>query len=78
VTVSDAARRDLARLPENLRESALAAAVLDLARRLDDDPGDRDAAGVARELRIALATLRGWGAETAEDTLDVGNASMGH
>ena len=78
MTVTEAAVAEVAELPERLRTSTLAAAVLDLARRLDAGPGDRDAAGMVRELRLALAQLRGWAAETGEDTLDVGDAAMGH
>jgi hypothetical protein len=35
----------------------LAASILELARRLDEGPGDREAASLARELRLGLAEL---------------------
>lgn len=38
--------------------SALARVAIDLAQRLDADPGDRDAVPLARELRLALGELR--------------------
>lgn len=56
-----AVRKDLDKLPEPMREGGIAATALMLARQLDDYGGDmsaRDVAGHARELRIALETLR--------------------
>jgi hypothetical protein len=56
--IEKAARAELKALPQPLRASTLAAAVLELARRLDGDPADREAAQLAHELRLALADLR--------------------
>ena len=79
MTVSAAAREEVAALPEALRTSTLAAAVLDLAGRLDAGPTDRDATGLARELRITLVALQAAAAAaTTEGSLDVGDAAMGH
>ncbi len=51
-------QRDLAELPEKLRKGGTAAAVLQLARELDTHlVAGRDAAGHAREIRLALAQL---------------------
>jgi hypothetical protein len=55
--VERAARLELKALPKALRSSTLAAAAVELARRLDDGPTDREAAAVARELRLALIEL---------------------
>lgn len=79
MTVSAAARKEVEALPESLRASTLGAAVLDLAARLDAGPTDRDATGLARELRLTLASLQAAAAgATTEGSLDVGDASMGH
>jgi hypothetical protein len=78
VKVLEAARRELADLPETLRESALGAAVLDLAGRLDAGPADREAVDLARELRIALGALHAQATGRSEGVLDVGDASLGH
>lgn len=53
--VERAAGAELRTLPEDVRGSTLAKAVLNLARRLDDDPADREAVLLARELRLSLA-----------------------
>ena len=50
--------RELSALPGPLQGGALAGAVLALAGRLDAGPSDREAAMLARELRLALADLR--------------------
>lgn len=76
--VLEAARQELAVLPEILQKSALGAAVLDLARRLDDGPADREAVDLARELRIALGALHARAESRPEGVLDVGDATMGH
>jgi len=76
--VRAAAQQELDTLPEALRGSTLAATVLELAARLDAGPGDRDAAGLARELRLALAQLHGLASQRPEGVLDVGNAALGH
>jgi hypothetical protein len=78
VKVLEAAIRELADLPETLRASTLGAAVLDLARRLDAGPADREAVDLARELRIALGALHAQAADRPEGVLDVGDASLGH
>ncbi|QLQ10952.1 MAG: hypothetical protein HZY75_11980 [Nocardioidaceae bacterium] len=76
-SVARAAAAELAGLPQSLRDSTLAASVLDLARRLDGEPGDRDAAGLSRELRLSLAQLHGLASATPTDVLDVTNAGLG-
>lgn len=55
--VERAARAELRTLPEALRVSTLAAAVVALAARLDGDPSDREASALARELRMSLSEL---------------------
>jgi hypothetical protein len=55
--VERAARAELRSLSAPLGSSVLARVVLDLARRLDDGPGDRAAAMLARELRLVTAEL---------------------
>lgn len=49
---------ELAEMPEAVRSGTLAAAARVLAGVLDDGPGARDAASVAKEMRCALAELR--------------------
>jgi hypothetical protein len=46
-----ALRSDLEKMPQPVRESTLTAAAMQLALVLDDQPGARDAASVAKELR---------------------------
>jgi hypothetical protein len=55
--VERAARAELRALSVPLRSSVLARAVVDLARRLDAEPGDRAAAMLVRELRLVTAEL---------------------
>ena len=56
-----AVRRDLARLPEDLRGSAVAVTAVMLARVLDEGGiPPRDAAGCIRELRMCMTQLREW------------------
>ena len=53
-------------------------AVLDLARRLDAGPEDREVTAITRELRLVLGELRRPGsAEADEEVFDVGRAEMG-
>ena len=75
--VTGRAVRELSGLPEPLQSGALAGAVLALAGRLDDDPSDREAAMLARELRLALADLRAQAGAEPEEVLSVGDAAMG-
>jgi hypothetical protein len=76
--VEKAARAELKRLPADLRGSTLASAVLELARRLDAEPSDREAATLARELRLALSDLeRRATSRPTEEVIDVGAAEMG-
>jgi hypothetical protein len=58
MTVEEATRAELASLPPLARGSALAAAALVLARRLDAGPGDAVASMLVRELRHAMNDLR--------------------
>jgi hypothetical protein len=57
--VERAARAELGALPEDVRASTLAKAALNLARRLDEDPADREATMLARELRLTMSALHG-------------------
>jgi hypothetical protein len=56
--VERAARRDIRNMPAEFRTCAVAVAYILLARRLDAGMSARDAGSVARELRMALLTLR--------------------
>jgi hypothetical protein len=60
-----------------LRSGALSAAVLELARRLDNDPSDREAAQLARELRLGLADLRRQAGVDSEEVIDVRAGALG-
>jgi hypothetical protein len=53
-----ATRAELRVLGTDPTRSALARAAVDLARRLDEHPGDRAAAMLVRELRLVLGDLR--------------------
>jgi hypothetical protein len=75
--VERAARGELKALPAPLRTSTLAAAVLELARRLDGDPADREAAQLARELRLGLAYLRRQAGVDDEEVIDVRAGALG-
>jgi hypothetical protein len=57
--VERAARAELAALGVSTTLSTAARAALELARRLDDGPGDRSAVMLSRELRLIFADLRG-------------------
>jgi hypothetical protein len=52
-----AARAEVKALPAELAASTAAKTVLNLARRLDSEPADREAVLLARELRLALSEL---------------------
>jgi hypothetical protein len=70
--IEAATRQELRDLDVSLQSSALERAAVDLARRLDADPGDRSAVMLSRELRLVLAELRrarGGGASDVEDFL---------
>lgn len=59
VSAEDAVRRDLERLPREMREGGVAMVALFCAQQLDAGAmSPRDAAGYAREIRLALAQLR--------------------
>jgi hypothetical protein len=75
--VERAAKAELKALPSVLRSRALAAAVLELAHRLDNDPPDREAASLARELRLALADLRRQAGVDDEEVIDVRAGALG-
>jgi hypothetical protein len=75
--VEKAAVAELKALPSELHSRALAAAVLELARRLDNDPPDREAASLARELRLALADLRRQAGVDDEEVIDVRAGALG-
>jgi hypothetical protein len=58
-SMEEAVETDLAQLPANLRSGGIAAVALMCARVLDEGGlPPRDAAGFAREIRLALAQLR--------------------
>lgn len=63
-----ATRAELRALGVTPATSALARAVIDVARRLDADPGDRAAAMLVRELRLSMGALR---AQTKGGTHDI-------
>jgi hypothetical protein len=67
VSIEDAARAELGSLSAELRSSALAETALELARRLDAGPGDREAVGLARELRLSLGELHRGTEDTTDD-----------
>jgi hypothetical protein len=77
-------RAELRRLGVSLRSSVGAQAAVDLAKRLDAEPGDRSAVMLSRELRLLMADLRsqvkGGGTDEVEQFLariaapDVGDA----
>jgi len=67
--VEKAARAELRSLAGPVRGSALAAAVIVLAQRLDDKPGDAVASMLVRELRQAMVYLHRQAPE--DDTSDV-------
>ena len=69
--VERALDRDLSRLPENLREGALAASARLLAKRLDGGLSARDAITASRELRTTMAKLSE--AAPIQKTEDVGD-----
>jgi hypothetical protein len=75
--VERAAKAELKAFPAVLRSRALAAAVLELARRLDNDPPDREAASLVRELRLALADLRRQAGVDDEEVIDVRTGALG-
>ena len=81
MSVEKAALTELAALPDVLRVSTLAAAVLGLAARLDAEPSDRDATALARELRIGLAELHrlagGAGSEQEAIVARIRNSALG-
>jgi len=56
--VERAVRADLRALPEPIRSSALARAAIDLAKRLDAGPADREATMLSRELRMLSMELQ--------------------
>jgi hypothetical protein len=68
--VEKAARAELRALPAEVRESTLAKAALNLARRLDAEPADREATMLARELRLTLAELHRQSPEDMTDDVE--------
>jgi hypothetical protein len=81
--IGDAVRSELETLPDGLRASALAETALELARRLDSGPADREAVLLARELRLVLGELRRRVPEDNTDDVEaflarVANPDLGH
>lgn len=70
--VEKGVRRDLARLPEDLREGGIAATALRCALEMDTVPmASRDLAAVGGRLQQCLDLLRGWAPGAgSEDTTD--------
>lgn len=58
MSVRDALEADLDAMPARVQDSTLAAVARTLAEVLDSQPGARDAASVAKEMRAALADLK--------------------
>jgi hypothetical protein len=58
MSVRDALEADLADMPARVQDSTLAEVARTLAAVLDERPGARDAASVAKEMRAALADLK--------------------
>lgn len=58
MSIAAAVRTHLDGLPAVLGSCVLAESALDLARRLDDGPADREAVLLARELRMTLRELQ--------------------
>lgn len=58
MSVRDALEADLDAMPARVQDSTLAAVARQLAEVLDSQPGARDAASVAKEMRAALADLK--------------------
>jgi hypothetical protein len=75
--VERAAQAELKALPVPVRTGALAAALLELARRLDGGPADREAAHLARELRLGLADLRRQAGVDEQEVIDVRDRALG-
>lgn len=57
LNIERAARADLRALPAEYRNSAVAKGYIELARRIDAGVGARDAAAMAREMRLCLLAL---------------------
>jgi hypothetical protein len=68
--IERAARSELAALGVSAGSSTAARAALELARRLDDGPGDRSAVMLSRELRLIFADLRGRQPEDASGDVE--------
>jgi hypothetical protein len=68
--VERAARAELRGLPADIRDSTLAKSAMDLARRLDAGPADREATMLARELRQTMNDLHGRAPKDATDDVE--------
>ena len=67
--VERAAQAEIRALPAELRATTLATAVVELAKRLDAGPSDREASALVRELRLSLDALhRRAGSDVASET----------
>lgn len=66
-SVETAARKDLRALPKDLSEGGLGRAYLLLARRMDAGVSTRDAATLAREMRMVLLAMHEMAPPQAED-----------
>ena len=67
LAVERAARKDLRAFPALYRDSAVARAYLLMARTLDDGVPAREAAGVAREMRLIMLALNALAPPKPED-----------
>jgi hypothetical protein len=68
--VERAAQAELGALPAELRTSTLAKVALNLARRLDNEPSDREATMLAHELRLTMNELRRMAPEGGVDDVE--------
>lgn len=77
MSVEKAARAEIKLMPAEVAKTALAAAVVELARRLDVGPEDREVTQIARELRLSFDALRRLAAERTTDPLGELDARIG-
>ena len=69
-TLADGVRAEIGSLEVDFESSAVAAAALGLACRLDAGPGDRTAVALTHELRMALADLYARSDRSGDDDVE--------
>ena len=74
--VERAARAELRALSAPLQSSVLARSLVDLARRLDAEPGDRAATMLVREIRLVTAELHQRAADAGTGEVEAFLASV--